>query len=72
MDSFDRRIFVESRSELIIRRGQTKYKTKDHEVLVRLPYRVKENGGTSTVINEQNIDRFMNAVDEIVKSSTSI
>lgn len=38
----DRWILVESRPELIIRRGQTQFKTKDHGALVVLPYTIKK------------------------------
>ena len=68
----DRWILVESRPELIMRRGQAQYKTKDHGALVGLPYKIKKNGGTSTTITEENIDRFMDGVEEIVENPNSI
>lgn len=61
----DRFILVESRPELIIRRGQAQSKTKG--ALAGLPYRIKNNGGTSTAKTEENIDRFMDIVEEIGK-----
>lgn len=67
----DRWILVESRPELIIRRGQAKSKTKDHGALVGLPYTIKKNGGTSTARTEANIDVFMDAVEEIVENPNS-
>ena len=68
----DRSILVESCPELIIRRGQAQFKTKDHGALAGLPYKIKKNGGTSTARTEENIDRFTDVVEEIVKNPNSI
>lgn len=68
----DRRILVESRPELIMRRGQAQFKTKDHGALAGLPYRIKKNGGTSTARTDENIDRFMDVVEEIIENPNSI
>ena len=68
----DRWILVESRPELIMRRGQAQFKTKDHGALAGLPYKIKKNGGTSTARTEENIDRFMDVVEEIVENPNSI
>ena len=68
----DRWILVESRPELIMRRGQVQFKTKDHGALVGLPYKIKKNGGTSTARTEENMDRFMDVVEEIVENPNSI
>lgn len=62
----DRWFLVESRSELVMRRGQSKFKTKDHGALAGLPYSVKNNGSTSTLKTEENVDIFMDVVEEIV------
>nr|YP_010472364.1 hypothetical protein N4L43_pgp145 [Pleurosigma intermedium]UVG41975.1 hypothetical protein [Pleurosigma intermedium] len=68
----DRWILVESRPELIMRRGQAQFKTKDHGALAGLPYQIKKNGGTSTARTEENIDRFMDVVEEIIENPNSI
>lgn len=70
-NSKDLRVLVESRPELILRRGQSKLKTKDHSALAGLPYSVKKNGGTSTLKSEENVDVFMDAVEEIVRDPNS-
>ena len=62
----DRWLLVESRPELVLRRGQSKFKTKDHGALAGLPYSVKKNGATSTLKTEEKVDAFMDAVEEIV------
>jgi hypothetical protein len=62
----DRWSLVESRPELVMRRGQSKFKTKDHGALASLPYSVKNNGSTSTLKTEENVDIFMDVVEEIV------
>nr|QUS63772.1 hypothetical protein [Haslea silbo] len=62
----DRWFLVESRPELIMRRGQSKFKTKDHGALAGLPYSIKKNGSTSTLKTEENVDMFMDTVEEIV------
>jgi len=49
-----------------MRRGQSKFKTKDHGALAGLPYSVKKNGSTSTLRTEENVDIFMDAVEEMV------
>ena len=38
----DRWFLVESRPELVMRRGQSKFKTKDHGALAGLPYSIKK------------------------------
>ena len=38
----DRWILIEFRPELVVRRGQAQYKTKDHGALTGLPYRIKK------------------------------
>ena len=68
----DRCILVESRPELIIRRGQAQFKTKDHGALAGLPYKIKKDGSTSTARTEANIDEFMDTVEEIVENPNSI
>ena len=68
----DRWFLVESRPELIMRRGQSKFKPKDHGALAGLPYSIKKNGSTSTLKSEKNIDIFMNAVEQIVYDPNSI
>ena len=68
----DRWILVESRPELVIRRGQAQFKTKDHGALAGLPYKIKKNGGTSTARTEENIDKFMDVVEEIIENPNSI
>jgi hypothetical protein len=62
----DRWFLVESRPELVMRRGQSKFKTKAHGALAGLPYSVKNNGSTSTLKTEENVDIFMDVVEEIV------
>ncbi len=68
----DRSFLVESRPELVMRRGQSKFKTKDHGALAGLPYSVKKNGSTSTLKTEENVDIFMDAVEEIVYDPNSL
>jgi len=68
----DRRFLVESRPELIMRRGQSKFKTKDHGALVGLPYTIKNNGSTSTLKTEENVDILMDVVEKIVYDPTNI
>ena len=68
----DRWILVESRPELIIRRGQAQFKTKDHGALAGLSYKIKKNEGTSTAKTEGNIDKFINIVEEIIENPNSI
>ena len=46
----DRSILIESRPELIMRRGQAKFKTRDHGALAGLPYRIKNKGGGGRVL----------------------
>ena len=60
----DRSILVESRTELIISRGQAPFKTKDHGSLAGLSYKIKKNGGTSTARTEVSMDGFMDTVEE--------
>jgi len=67
----DQRIIVENRPELTVRRGQAKYKTKDHGALAGLDYRVKRNGGTSTLRTEEHVDKFMDHVREVVEHPDS-
>ena len=55
-----------------MRCGQAQFKTGDHGALVGLPYRIKKNGGTSTAKTEQNIDQFMDAIEEIAEDPNSI
>jgi len=62
----DRWFLVESRLELVMRRGQSKFKTKDHGALAGLPYSVKKDGSTSTLKTKENVDIFMDVVEEIV------
>ena len=38
----DRWFLVESRPKLVMRRGQSKFKTKDHGALAGLPYSIKK------------------------------
>jgi len=68
----DRRLLVESRPELLMRRGQSKFKTKDHGALSGLPYSVKKNGSTSTLKTEENVDVFMDVVEEMVYDPNSL
>ena len=68
----DKWILLESRPELVVRRGQAQFKTKDHGALAGLPYKIKKNGGTSTARTEENIDRFTDVVEEIVENPNSI
>jgi hypothetical protein len=68
----DRWFLVESRPELLMRRGQAKFKTKDHGALAGLSYFIKKNGGTSTLRTEKNVDVFTDMVEEIVENSNSI
>ena len=68
----DRWFLVESRPELVMRRGQSKFKTKDHGALVGLPYSVKKNCSTSTLKTEENVDVFMDVVEEIVYDPNSL
>ena len=68
----DRYILVESRPELIIRRGQAQYKTKNHGAVAGLDFKIKNNGGTSTPRTEANIDGFVDAVEKIVENPNSI
>ena len=63
---------IESRPELVMRRGQSKFKTKDHGALAGLPYSVKKNGSTSTLKTEENVDIFMDVVEEIVYDPNTI
>nr|YP_010282935.1 hypothetical protein MKT70_pgp100 [Nitzschia ovalis]YP_010282998.1 hypothetical protein MKT70_pgp037 [Nitzschia ovalis]ULD15699.1 hypothetical protein [Nitzschia ovalis]ULD15762.1 hypothetical protein [Nitzschia ovalis] len=62
----ERWIWIEARPELVIRRGQGKYKLKDHGALAGLPFIVKSNGGTSTLRTEDNIDLFMEYIEDVV------
>lgn len=68
----DRCILVESRPELVMRRGQSQFKTKDHGALAGLPYTIKKSGGTSTPITEENVDVFIDVVEGIVENPNSI
>jgi len=68
----DRWILVESRPELIIRRGQAQFKVKDHGAVAGLPYKIKRNGCTSTLRTEENVDIFMSAVEKTVENPNSI
>jgi len=67
----DRWILVEGRPELVLRRGQSQFKTKDHGALAGLPYIIKNNGGTLTLITEKNVDVFMDVVELIVEDPNS-
>lgn len=67
----DRWIMVESPPKLVMRRGQTKFKTKPHGALVGLPYTIKKNGSTSTLRTEENINVFMDVVKGIVEDPFS-
>jgi len=68
----DRWLLVESRPKLVIRRGQAQFKTKYHGALAGLPYKIKKNGGTSTLRTEANVDTFMDVVGKIVEDRKSI
>ena len=68
----DRWILIKSRPELIIRRGQAQFKAKDHKALAGLTYKIKKNGSTSTARTEENIDRFMDVVEEIIENPNRI
>ena len=68
----DRWFLIESRPELVMRRGQSKFKTKDHGALTGLPYSIKKNGSTSTLKTEENVDMFMDTVEEIVYDPNSL
>ena len=70
-DSKDRWFLVGSRPELVMRRGQSKFKTKDHGALAGLPYSVKKDGSTSTLKTEENVDVFMDVLEEIVYDPNS-
>ena len=63
---------VESPPKMVMRRGQTKFKTKPHGALVGLPYTIKKNGSTSTLRTEENINVFMDVVEGIVEDPNSI
>ena len=71
-NSKDRWILLESRPELVVRRGQSQYKTKDHGALAGLSYKIKSDGGTSTLRTEANINSFMDVIEEIVENPNSI
>lgn len=68
----DRFVKVDGHPELINRRGQCKYKTKDHGALAGLDYRVKKNGGTSTLRTEENVDDFMDVLEKIIRDEDTI
>lgn len=68
----DRWFLVESRPELVMRRGQSKFKTKDQGALAGLPYSIKKDGSTSTLKTEENVDIFMDAVEELVYDPNSL
>ena len=68
----DRWFLVESRPELVMRRGQSKFKTKDHGALAGLPYTINTKGGTSTPKTEENVDIFMGVVESVVEDPNSI
>lgn len=68
----DRWCLLEGRPELVLRRGQSKFKTKDHGALVGLPYTIKKDGSTSTLKTEENVDIFMDGVEKIIYDPTTV
>ena len=60
-----------SRPRLIVRRGQAKYKTKDHGAAAGIDYTIKTNGTTSTLRTEENIDQFIDVIVYILADSDS-
>ncbi len=67
----DRYFLVESRPELVMRRGQAKFKTKDHGALAGLPFHITPKGATSTLKSSANVDHFMDVVEAIVYDPNS-
>ena len=68
----DRWFLVESRPQLVMRRGQSQYKTKSHVAIAGLPYYIKNNGSTSTLKTEENVDTFMDVMEHVVYDPNSI
>lgn len=63
---------VESSLELVMRRGQSKFKTKNHGALSGLPYSVKNNVSTLTLKMKENVDIFMNVIEEATHQGSII
>ena len=55
-----------------MRCGQSKFKTKDQDTLAGLPYFIKKNGSTSTLKTKENVNIFINRVEEIVYDLNSL
>lgn len=62
----DRIISVEGWQKLITYYGQVKFKVKNHEVIHSLPYNVKDKVVTKTVWTKENIDSFMDGIENLV------
>ena len=55
-----------------MRHGQAKRKTKRHGAIAGLPYTISRNGKTSTKRTNENINVFMDMVEETVKNPNSV
>ena len=55
-----------------MRRGQSKFKTKNHGALSGLPYSVKNNVSTLTLKMKENVDIFMNVIEEATHQGSII
>jgi hypothetical protein len=67
----DRFIRVPGHKEVILRYGQSKYKTSDHGALAGLPYKIKNNGGTKTLVTDKNVEVLMDLAEAVLRDSDS-
>ncbi len=67
----DRYITVDSHPEIVVRRGQGQFKTKDHGALAGLPFDLTPKGTTKTLVTEEQIDRFIDVIAIIAEDPDS-
>lgn len=58
--------------QLITRRGQAKFKVKDHGAIHGVEYYVNKKGGTVSERTEENTDILMDSIQKTVSDSESI
>lgn len=62
----DKFLLISNKIPLVVKRGQTKLKVKDHSSLANLAYTIKDNGCASTLRTEENTDKFMDFIETLV------
>ena len=62
----DRIMNVEGRHQLTTYYVQAKFKVKDHGAIHGLPYTLTNKGGTKTLRTEENMDVFMDSIENLV------